>query len=59
MSKIKEPFRITFEYYDEKIVVERNHSDIDADELREMLISAVKASGFDIHLDTIFGSEEL
>ena len=58
MNEIKEPFRITFEYYDEKIVVERDHSDITADELREMLISAVKASGFDMHIDTIFGESD-
>lgn len=57
MSKIKEPFRITFEYYDEKIVVEKNHSDIDVDEFREMLISACQASGWGVHLDKIFGEE--
>lgn len=57
MSEIKEPFRVILEYYDEKVIIEKDHSDITADELREMLISAVKASGFDIHLDTIFGEE--
>lgn len=59
MNDVNKPFRVTIEHYDEKIVIEKNRSDIDANELREMLISAVKASGFDIHLDTIFGSEEL
>lgn len=57
MSDLNKPFRVILEYYDEKVIIEKDHSDITADELREMLISAVKASGFDIHLDTIFGEE--
>ena len=52
---MNKPTKITFEYYDEKITIERDRSDLTADEIREMLISLVRASGYNIHLDTIFG----
>jgi hypothetical protein len=54
---MNKPTKITFEHYDEKIVVERDHSDLTADEIREMLISLVRASGYNMHLDVIFGEE--
>jgi hypothetical protein len=51
------PTKITFEHYDEKITIEKDHSDLTADEIREMLISLVRASGYNMHLDIIFGEE--
>jgi hypothetical protein len=51
------PTKITFEHYDEKITIERDHSDLTADEIREMLISLVRASGYNMHLNIIFGEE--
>jgi len=60
MNDLSKPFRVTIEHYDEKVIIEKDHSDIDANELREMLISAVRAVGFgEESLDVIFGSEEL
>ena len=54
---MNKPTKITFEHYDEKIIIERDHSDLTVDEIREMLISLVRASGYNVHLDIIFGEE--
>ena len=43
---INKPFRLTLEHYDIKITVEKSHSDIDADQLKELLRSLCMAAGF-------------
>jgi len=42
----QEPFRITLEHYDMKIIIEKPYSDIDAEELKEMLRTLCLAAGF-------------
>lgn len=48
---MKEPFIVTIEHYDTKVSIEKNHSDVDAYELREMLITICLAAGY--HPDTV------
>lgn len=43
---MKEPFRITVEHYDIKVSVEKNRSDIDAEELADMLYNVCLAAGW-------------
>lgn len=43
---INKPFRLTLEQYDIKITVEKSHSDIDAEQLKELLRSLCLAAGF-------------
>jgi len=43
---MKQPFRITIEHYDQKVTVERDHSDIDIYEAAEMIASALVAAGY-------------
>ena len=40
------PFRITIEHWDEKISVEMDHSDLDLDQVAELLQRALMATGF-------------
>ena len=40
------PFRITIEHWDEKISVEIDHSDLDLDQVAELLQRALIATGF-------------
>ena len=42
----QEPFRITLEHYDMKIIIEKPYSDIDAEQLKEMLRTLCLAAGF-------------
>ena len=44
-----EPLRITVEYYDMKISVEIDRSDLTIDELHEMWLQVVRAMGY--HMD--------
>jgi len=44
--KQEEPFKITLEHYDMKIIIEKPYSDIDAEELKEMLRTLCLAAGF-------------
>lgn len=41
------PFRITIEHWDEKISVEVDHSDLDLNQVSELLQRALIATGFD------------
>lgn len=41
------PFRITIEHWDEKVSVEVDHSDLDLDQVAELLQRALIATGFD------------
>jgi len=43
---IKKPFKLTAEHWDMKITIQKDHSDIEMEELHEMWISMVKAIGF-------------
>ena len=42
----QEPFRITLEHWDMKIIIEKPYSDIDAEELKELLRSVCLAAGY-------------
>ena len=42
----QEPFRIALEHYDMKIVIEKFYSDIDAEQLKEMLRTLCLAAGY-------------
>ena len=44
--KQQEPFRITLEHHDIKVTIEKPYSDIDADQLKEMLRSLCLAAGW-------------
>ena len=46
LEEIKKPFRITLEHYDERIVIEKNHSDVELHEALDMCRSLLIASGF-------------
>jgi len=41
-----EPFKLTVEHWDTKITIEKDHSDVNMEELHEMWLSMVKAIGF-------------
>ena len=41
-----QPFRITIEHYDMKVSIEKDHSDIDAEELADMLYGVCAAAGW-------------
>ena len=46
MKVENKPFRITIEHWDEKISVEIDHSDLDLDQVAELLQRALIATGF-------------
>ena len=46
MKLENKPFRITIEHWDEKISVEMDHSDLDLDQVAELLQRALMATGF-------------
>ena len=51
------PFKITVEHWDEKITVEKDHSDISFDEYIEMLRTLSRGVGFgQDSIDEVFGS---
>ena len=43
---MKQPFRVTIEHYDTKIIVEKDRSDLDIHEVAELLASALVAAGY-------------
>jgi hypothetical protein len=43
---MNEPFIITIEHYDTKVSVQKNHSDVNGIELKEMLITLCVAAGY-------------
>lgn len=43
---IDKPLKITVEHYDTKITIEKDHSNVNIEELHEMWLSMVKAMGF-------------
>ena len=46
MKLENKPFRITIEHWDEKVSVEVGHSDLDLDQVAELLQRALIATGF-------------
>jgi len=48
---MKTPFVITIEHYDTKVSVQKNHSDVNGIELKEMLITICLAAGY--HPNTV------
>ena len=44
---MNKPFTITIEHYDTKVSVQKNHSDVNINELTEMLITICIAAGYD------------
>ena len=47
----KEPFRITVEHYDKKVIMEVDHSDVSMDDLFDMYRRLTVAIGY--HPDTV------
>ena len=57
MALENKPFRVTVEHWDEKIIVEKDHSDISFDEFIEMLRTLSRGVGFSQeNIDELFGS---
>ena len=57
MALKKTPFKISVEHWDEKITVEKDHSDITFDEYIEMLKTLSRGVGFgEESINEIFGS---
>jgi hypothetical protein len=53
------PFRITIEHWDEKVVLERESSDVDIHQLQDLLIRACHAMGFhQSSIDEIFRTDD-
>ena len=50
-SIMNKPFIITIEHYDTKVSVQKNHSDVNGIELKEMLITICLAAGY--HPNTV------
>ena len=51
------PFKITVKHWDEKITIEKDHSDITFDEYVEMLRTLSRGVGFSQEsIDELFGS---
>ena len=44
---MNKPFIITIEQYDTKVSVQKNHSDVNINELTEMLMTICIAAGYD------------
>jgi hypothetical protein len=42
----QKPFKLTVQHWDTIITIEKDHSDVDMEELHEMWLSMVKAMGF-------------
>jgi len=43
---MKQPFRITIEFYNTKVSIEKDHSDLGIDEVVEMIEQALLAAGY-------------
>jgi hypothetical protein len=57
MALENKPFRVTVEHWDEKITVEKDHSDITWDEFVEMLRTVSRGVGYSQEsIDELFGS---
>ena len=53
------PFRITIEHWDEKVVLERESSDVDIHQLQDLFIRACHAMGFhQSSIDQIFRTDD-
>lgn len=51
MEIMEQPFIVTIEQYDTKVSVQKNHSDVNGVELKEMLITICLAAGY--HPNTV------
>ena len=57
MALENKPFKVTVEHWDEKITIEKDHSDITFDEFVEMLRTLSRGVGFGKEsIDELFGS---
>jgi cupin superfamily acireductone dioxygenase involved in methionine salvage len=57
MALENKPFKVTVEHWDEKITVEKDHSDITFDEFVEMLRTLSRGVGFSQdYINEVFGS---
>ena len=56
MTLDNKPFKITVEHWDEKITIEKDHSDISFEDYVEMLRTLSRGVGFDKRsIDELFG----
>tara|TARA_R110000772_G_scaffold28601_1_gene71996 strand:- start:14 stop:187 length:174 start_codon:yes stop_codon:yes gene_type:complete len=46
MNNLKEPLKITLEFYNKKISTEIDHSDVKLEDLHEMWIGLLKSMGY-------------
>jgi hypothetical protein len=57
MALENKPFKVTVEHWDEKITIEKDHSDITWDEFVEMLRTLSRGVGYSQEdIDELFGS---
>ena len=57
MALENKPFKVTVEHWDEKITVEKDHSDVTFDEFVEMLRTLSRGVGYgEESINEIFGS---
>lgn len=57
MALENKPFRVTVEHWGEKIIVEKDHSDVTWDEFVEMLRTVSRGVGYSQEsIDELFGS---
>jgi hypothetical protein len=57
MALENKPFKVTVEHWDEKITVEKDHSDVTWDEFVEMLRTVSRGVGYSQEgIDELFGS---
>jgi len=57
MALENNPFKVTVEHWDEKITIEKDHSDITWDEFVEMLRTLSRGVGYSQEdIDELFGS---
>lgn len=56
----KQPFRITIEHYNQKVSVEVDHSDVNIEQLVDLLEQALMGAGWsEAQVAEIFGSNHL
>ena len=46
MNNLKEPLKITVEFYNKKVSTEIDHSDLTIDELHDLWVDIVRAMGY-------------
>ena len=57
MALENKPFKVTVEHWDEKITIEKDHSDVTWDEFVEMLRTISRGVGYSQEdIDELFGS---